>query len=97
MFQVFSNFEICIREAFRIDDEDRVNERKLLNLRQDGSVSVYVAKFQTLVYKGDWDESALVVYFYKGLNDRVKDVMVTVATSGTLADMINIVTKIDNR
>ena len=97
IFYSFSNMIVAIKEAFEDNDEDRMIEKRLLILRQQKSMAIYAAQFKTLAYKTDWEDSALKAHFYKRLNDRVKDVMVTIEESSTLAEIIELATRIDIR
>ena len=56
---------------------------------------IYVASFRTLIYKTNWDDSTLKTHFYKELNDRVKNVMITIEESNSLIEVIELTTKID--
>ena len=51
IFHNFINMTIAIKKAFEDNDEDRVNERRLLILRQQKTMTIYVAQFRTLIYK----------------------------------------------
>ena len=50
-----------------------------------------------LAYKTDWEDSALKAYFYKGLNDRVKEAIVAIKEPDLLAGLIELATRIDTR
>ena len=53
-FQIFHNFNdmiVIIKKAFEDSDEDKMNEKKLLILRQQKSMTIYAAQFKTLIYK----------------------------------------------
>ena len=97
IFYNFNNMIVVIKEAFEDNDEDKMNERKLLILRQQKSMTIYAVQFRTLIYKTDWKDSALKVHFYKELSDRVKNAMMIIKESRTLADTIKLVTRIDIR
>ena len=58
-------------------------------------MTIYVAQFKTLIYKTNWDESILRIYFYKEFNDRVKNVMIAIEKSNLLVEIIKLTTKID--
>ena len=88
---------VVIKEVFEDSDEDKMNERRLLILKQQKSMAIYAAQFRTLTYKTDWKDSALKAHFYKELNDRVKNAMMIIEDSETLADTIKLTTKINIR
>lgn len=48
-------------------------ERALQTIRQRGPVSKYKAELSTQVVKRNRDDQAISSYFYRGLNDTVKD------------------------
>ena len=55
-FQIFYNFSnmiMIIKEAFEDSDENKMNEKKLLILRQQKSMTIYAAQFKILIYKTD--------------------------------------------
>ena len=92
-FQIFYNFInliIVIKKAFENKDENKVNEKKLLILRQQKTMTIYVAQFKTLIYKTNWDDSTLKIHFYKELNDRVKNVMIAIKESNSLIEIIKL-------
>ena len=95
IFHNFINMTIAIKKAFENNDEDKVNERRLLILRQQKAMTIYVAQFRTLIYKTNWDDSTLKTHFYKELNDRVKNVMIAIEESNSLIEVIELTIKID--
>lgn len=60
-------------------------------------MATYTAQFRTLAYKTDWEDSALKAYFYKGLNRRVKEAIVAIKEPDSLAEFIELATRIDTR
>ena len=97
IFYSFSNMIVVIKKAFEESNEDKVNKRKLLILRQQKSMTIYAAQFKTLTYKTNWKDSALKAHFYKKLSDRVKNAMMTIEESKILTDTIELVTRINTR
>lgn len=53
---------------------DDVNNR-LIRLRQNGTVSEYIAKFQPLASQSGWNEAALLARFKDGLSSDVKSLL----------------------
>ena len=97
-FQIFYNFInmiIIIKKVFEDKNENKMNERKLLILRQQKTMIIYVVQFKTLIYKINWDDSILKTHFYKKLNDKVKNVMIAIKKSNSLIEIIKLTTKID--
>ena len=66
-------FKTAMGKTFGILDEERDVERKLQALRQTGSASEFVVKFQQLAVRTQWGDSALTALFYQGLKEQVKD------------------------
>ena len=95
IFHNFINMTIAIKKAFEDNDEHKVNKRKLLILRQQKTITIYVVQFRTLIYKINWDDSILKIHFYKKLNDRVKNAMIAIEKSNSLVEIIKLTTKID--
>ena len=53
IFHSFSNMIVIIKKAFGDSDEDKMNKKRLLILRQQKSMTIYAAQFKTLIYKTD--------------------------------------------
>ena len=99
-FQIFHNFSnmiVIIKKAFENNDENKMNERKLLILKQQKSMTIYAAQFKTLIYKTDWKNSVLKAHFYKEFSNRVKNAMMTIKESKTLTNTIKSIIKINIR
>ena len=70
---------------------------RLLTLRQGGrSVAEYAVEFGTLATESEWNEPALLCVFRRGLNDSVRDLLVTGARPGGLSEMIDRAIELDN-
>jgi len=85
-----------MEEASGSPDEKRKAERVLLTLRQTGSTSNYAAKFRREAAKLAWGDKFLMVRFYQGLKDDVKDILVMEDRPGTLEAYIERAIRIDN-
>ena len=66
-------FKTAMRKMFGILDKERDTEQKLQALRQTGSASEFAVKFQQLVVRIQWGDSALTALFYQDLKEQVKD------------------------
>ena len=97
IFHNFSNMIVIIKKAFENSDEDKMNEKRLLILRQQKSITIYAVQFKMLTYKTDWKDSVLKAHFYKKLSDRVKNAMIIIEELKTLADTIKLATRINIR
>ena len=60
-------------------------------------MATYTAQFRTLAYKTDQEDLALKAYFYKGLNRRVKEAIVVIKEPDSLAELIELVIRINTR
>lgn len=97
LFRLFANFETVLKETFGDPDADRTTERQLLQLRQTGSATTYVAKFRQLSTHLGWEDEPLMTQFYEGLKDEVKDELSKQDRPKKLNDYIAKAVRIDNR
>lgn len=97
LFGDFDYFTKALRNTFGNPDELRTAERQLMQLKQRGSAGTYVADFQRIAARVDWGEQALIVCFYNGLRDDVKDELSREARPTNLATITNRAIRIDNR
>ena len=78
---ILSNFEAFLgafSEAFGEHDKIRLATTKIHSLRQGTrSTSNYASEFWQLACDINWDELALISQFYSGLQDGVKDLLLT--------------------
>ena len=98
---ILSNFEAFLgafSEAFGEHDKICLATTKIRNLRQGTrSASNYASEFRQLACNINWDELALISQFYFGLQDGVKDLLLTLPDLLTLDEAINQAVKCDNR
>jgi hypothetical protein len=97
IFRSFINFEIALKEVFGNPDEVREAERKLERIKQTKSASSYAAQFRQIVSKLNWEDDALMTWFYRGLRDEVKDELAREDRPDQLHEYITRAVKIDNR
>jgi hypothetical protein len=97
LFRDVKNFFKALRETFGNPDEQRTAERQLISLRQKGSTGTYAAEFKRISAKLDLGEHALMIYFYGGLRDNVKDELSKEDRPDTLHEYIADAIRIDNR
>lgn len=97
MFNGFAKFAEQLRITFGNPDEQRTAERQLLRLRQTGSAGWYAAEFKQIAAKLDWGEQALIVQFYQGLKDYVKDDLTREERPDEIAKFMELAIRIDNR
>ena len=98
---ILSNFEAffgAFSEAFGEHDKICSATMKIRSLRQSTrSASNYAPEFRQLACDINWDESTLINQFYSGLQDGVKDLLLTLPDPSTLDKAINQAVKCDNR
>jgi hypothetical protein len=90
--------EHIVSECTRWLDPATINQlvgKKLLSLRQERSASEYATAFEKLASQLEWGDGALMSFFYKGLRDRVKDVLYMRRKPDTLSEYIRIAVGID--
>jgi len=93
----YDRFEGALKEAFGNPDEERDWERQLLQLKQATSAQEYAAKFRQVAAHLEWDDDPLMVQFYKGLKNSVKDDLIKENRPDTLGAYMERAIRIDNR
>lgn len=87
-----------LRQTFSDYDKATVSANKIRILRQeDRTASSYTADFRLLASDLDWNENALIDQYRRGLNDSVKDLLITFPLPTTLSEAISTAVKCDNR
>ena len=98
---ILSNCEAFLgafNEAFDEHDKIRLASTKIRSLRQGTRSALnYASKFWQLTFDINWDELALISQFYFGLQDGVKDLLLTLPSLSTLDKVINQAMKCENR
>jgi hypothetical protein len=89
------------RRAFDDSDAGRAVERKIHDLTQDSlptkSTMEYTTEFRNLVSDLDWDDTAYLAAYRRGLNWKVRELMSQRETQPTtLESWITIATQVDN-
>lgn len=97
LFKKFANFEQNLKETFGDPDADRTAERQLLQLKQTGSATTYVAKFRQLSTHLGWEDEPLMTQFYEGLKDEVKDELAKQDRPDKFTQFTAMAVRIDNR
>ena len=98
--KLFDNFEIykaCLEIMFSNIEQEQIVERVLFQLKQQGLVTQYQAKFQQYIAQTNQNKVVLKVQFYYKLKDIVKNKLSRIEQLETLAKLIEIAIKIDNR
>ena len=98
---ILSNFEAFLgafSEVLGEHGKTHSATTKICNLCQGTrSASNYTSEFWQLACDINWDEPALISQFYFGLQDGVKDLLLTLPDRLTLDEAINQAMKCDNR
>jgi hypothetical protein len=97
IFGDFDEFEDSLKLTFGNPDEKRQAERQLLALRQTGSAGWYAAEFKRISAKLNWGDEALIVQYYKGLRDDVKDDISRGKRPDKLHKFVELSIEVDNR
>ena len=98
ILQSFNKFKEEIRRIFGISNEAMTAVRVIQHLRQHASASEYAAKFQEHAQVTDWDDSALMTMFRRGLKENVKDELMRDGRSiEDLDDLIRATIDIDDK
>jgi hypothetical protein len=97
VFKTWESFKREIRIVFGEVDEAKAAVRKLRNLKQTKSASEYTAEFKQIQSQLEWDDAALMEYYYEGLKDHVKDEIARNEWPGDLGKFIETAVRIDNR
>jgi Retrotransposon gag protein/Zinc knuckle len=97
LFESYRNFKTKITEVFGDPEAVRAAERKIERLRQERSVAIYTSRFRQIVSLLNWDNSALMSRYYRGLKDDIKDEIARRDWPNDLQNMIATASKIDNR
>ncbi len=96
IFDNYKKFKNELQRAFRVVDEKWAAKRWLHILKMNKSAVKYAAEFQWIAALMDWDNDALVLQYYWGLNETIKDKIVRMNWPEELQNMINIFINIDS-
>ncbi len=89
IFNNYKKFKNELQRAFRVVDKKQAAERQLYILKMNKSTVKYAAEFQQIAALMDWDDDALVLQYYWGLNKTIKDEIVRMDRPEELQNMIN--------
>jgi len=94
----FEAFVMDLEATFGDTDRTRSAEGKLRNLRQGSRpASQYASEFRLIAGDTNWNDDALMAQFRIGLNDDVKDLLLTMEDPLDLQQLITHAVKCDNR
>lgn len=69
-------------------NEKQTAQDRLAQLKQDSTIAVYTAKFQSIAHLSEYNDEALLQAYYKGLKSEIKDMMVSITRPTNLNDML---------
>jgi len=96
IFNNYKKFKKELQRAFKVVDKKQAAERQLHILKMNKSAVKYAAEFQRVTALMNWDNDALVLQYYWGLNKTIKDEIVRMNQPEELQNMINIFINIDS-
>ena len=97
IFNQFSSFKKHIWVLFEDINAEWITEQTLMNLQQWESVTTYAAEFQRIAFKTEWEDVLLIMQFYRGLKNSIKNNITKIKQSDTLQVMIRLTVWIDNQ
>ena len=96
IFNNYKKFKNELQRAFKIVDKKWAAERWLHILKMNKLTAKYVTEFQWIAALMNWDDNALVLQYYWGLNETIKDEIVRMNWPEELQNMINIFININS-
>ncbi len=96
IFNNYKKFKDKLWKAFKIVNKKQAAERQLHILKMNKSAVKYAAEFQWIAALMNWDNDALVLQYYWGLNETIKDEIVRMNQPEELQNMINIFININS-
>jgi len=96
IFSNYKKFKNELQRAFRVVDKKQAAKRQLHILKMNKLTAKYVAEFQWVTALMNWDDDTLVLQYYWGLNEAIKDEIVRMNWPEELQNMINIFININS-
>ena len=96
IFDNYKKFKNELQRAFKIVDEKQAAKRRLHILKMNKSAVKYAAEFQRIAALMNWNDNALVLQYYWGLNETIKDEIVRMNWSEELQNIIDIFININS-
>ncbi|KIW99341.1 uncharacterized protein Z518_11416 [Rhinocladiella mackenziei CBS 650.93] len=72
LFETFTGFKETVKLVFGAKDEEKEAQKKIVGLRQTGSVQEYATKFRTLNAALGWQDNITIPIFREGLKPKIK-------------------------
>jgi hypothetical protein len=86
-----------LEKTFGGPDTKRAAELKLARLKQTGSASKYTTEFRQVTIYLEYDDEPLIILFYRGLKEEVKDNLIREKRPDEFTDYMEMAVAIDNR
>ncbi len=96
IFNNYKKFKNELWRAFKVVNEKWAAKRWLHILKMNKSTVKYAAEFQWIAALMNWDNDTLVLQYYWGLNETIKDKIVRMNQPEELQNMIDIFINIDS-
>ncbi len=96
IFSNYKKFKNKLQRAFEVIDKKQAAERRLHILKMNKLTVKYATEFQWIAALMNWDNDALVLQYYWGLNETIKDEIVRMNQPEKLQNMINIFININS-
>ncbi len=96
IFSDYKKFKNELQRAFKIVNKKWAAKRWLHILKMNKLTVKYVTEFQWIAALMNWDNDALVLQYYWGLNETIKDEIVRMNWPQELQNMINIFININS-
>jgi len=97
VFKDFSNFKQAIQRMYEDIDAKWIIERQLYDIKQSESTFKYIAAFQSIAAKIEWDDSTFTTQFYKKLKNVIKNEIIHMNKLATLHVMISKTIMLNNQ
>ena len=89
VFKDFFNFEQAIQRMYEDINAKWIVKQQLYDIKQSESAFKYIAAFQSIATKIEWDDSTFTAQFYKELKNVIKNEITCMNKLATLHDMIS--------
>ncbi len=96
IFNNYKKFKNELQRAFKVVNKKQAAERQLHILKMNKLTVKYAAEFQRIAALMNWDNNALVLQYYWGLNETIKDEIAKMNRPEELQNMINIFININS-
>jgi hypothetical protein len=93
----FQLYNLDVKVSSILQQFKRMAENRLMHIHQEGAMRTYVNEFVRISHVLQWSDAPLMVAFYAGLRDDVKDILCMRDLPDTLSRFIEQAAKLDDR